>query len=176
MEMSCLADLYLDSSVFEQEFRSNVRSQITAYAGEAIGEWDMLANGKGSSAAPQAIERLVALYGKHQIKNENEKIFLEKSVNKVNDLLNLRMLRLAAAATGIHGLLWFVLVAGGVITIAFTIFFGTDNLTAKVIMSALLAMLIALVLFTILEFSTPFAGSARISCEPFKQLIARLGA
>jgi len=175
MEMGCLANLYIDSSVFEQEFKDNVRGAITAYAREVIGEWDMLAKGNGSAEALEAIGRLVALYGKHQFKSENEKIFLEKSIDRVSDLLNLRTLRLNAAGTGIHGLLWFVLVAGGVITIIFTIFFGTENLTAKIIMSALLAMLIALVLFTILEFSLPFVGSARVSCEPFKLFVSRIG-
>lgn len=175
MEMSCLADLYMNSAAFEPGFRDNVRNGIAAYAKEAIREWDMLARGKGSSEALEVLGRIVTLYSKYPFRSENEKIFLEESITKINDLLNLRVLRLTAAKAGIHDLLWFVLVIGGVVTIVFTIFFGTENLKAKVLMSTLLAVLIALVLFTILEFSLPFVGSARVSCEPFQLLIARIG-
>lgn len=176
MEINCLANLYMDSELFEQGFRDKVRSGISAYTKEVIDEWDMHAVGKSNPRALETIRGLNALYSRYQAGSESEKIFLEKSIEKIDNLLDLRILRMSAAGAGIHGLLWFVLIVGGAITIIFTIFFGTDNLNAKVLMSALLAMLISLVLFTILEFSLPFVGSARVSCEPFKVLAARIGA
>lgn len=175
MEVNCLANLYIDSEPFEQVFKQKVHGGIATYTRAVIDEWDMLAKGECSLKAQKAIEQLIMLYSNYSPKSETEKVFFAESIDKVNELLGLRMQRLVDAHTGIHFLLWFVLITGGIITIVFTIFFGTESLNAKIIMSTLLAVLIVLVLFTILEFSFPFTGSASVSCESFKQLLARLG-
>ena len=175
MEVNCLANLYIDSEPFEQIFKQKVHSGIGIYTKAVIDEWDVLARGGYNLKAQKAIEQLIILYSSYSPQNETEKVFFAKSIDQVNELFSLRMLRLMDTNTGIHFLLWFVLITGGVITIVFTIFFGTESLSAKIIMSTLLAMLIVLVLFTILEFSFPFTGSAKVPCESFKQLLVRLG-
>ena len=175
MEASCLNSIYIDSGAFEKSFKQDVRSGVAAYAGATIDEWDALARGGHSLKADEALKNLVGLYSNYLPANETEKVFFTESVIRSNKLLDLRMLRLIDANEGVHPLLWFVLTAGGVITIIFTIFFGTDNLRAKIIMSALLAMSIAIVLFTVLEFSLPFTGFAKVSCESFRQLLVQLG-
>ncbi|MFH1199127.1 MAG: DUF4239 domain-containing protein [Candidatus Omnitrophota bacterium] len=175
MEVNCLVNLYADAEPLEQAFKQNVRSSIINYTKTIINEWDILAKGDHSPEGHKAILKLVTLYSSYSPKTETEKIFFQEAVGKLNDLLDLRILRFLDARTGIHPLLWFVLIFAGVITIAFTIFFGSESLSAKILMSVLLAVVIALVLFIILEFSFPFTGSARISCEPFQKLIMYLG-
>lgn len=174
MEVNCLANLYIDAEAFREPFKQEVRSHVRAYTREIIKEWEMLAKGKGSPAAKKAIEKLFMLYSGYSPEGETEKAFFEESIDKVNELLDLRILRLIEAGSGIHYLLWLVLIAGGVITISFTIFFGSESLGAKILMSTLLAILIALVLFTTLEFSFPFTGVARIPCKSFEQLLMNL--
>lgn len=176
MEVNCLVNLYIDSEPFEQTFRQDVRGGISAYTGAVVDEWNILARGGHSLEAQKAIEKLIMLYGSYVPRNEAEKVFFAKSVDEINELFDLRIQRLTGARTGVHPLLWFVLIAGGIITIIFTIFFGTDNLKAKIVMTTLLAVLISLVLFTILEFSLPFTGFARVPCESFKQILVRTGA
>ena len=175
MEVNCLANLYINSEPFEQVFKQKVHDGVVTYTRAVIDEWDMLEKGECNPKAQKAIEQLILLYSDYSPKSETEKVFFAESINKVNELLGLRRMRLMDSHTGIHFLLWFVLIIGGIITIVFTIFFGTESLNAKILMSMLLAVLIVLVLFTILEFSFPFTGSASVSCEPFQQLSVRLG-
>ncbi len=84
--------------------------------------------------------------------------------------------RLFAARTPIPGILWFVLVAGGSLTVAFASFLGAPSLRMHLTMSSLLAVSGALVLLAIVALSNPFRGDLRISPEPFEQVLAQMKA
>lgn len=173
MEVNCLSNLRIDSEPFEEDFRGKIRGGIDEYTKAVIGEWDMHAKGLHDSGARKAIEKLVISYSGYSPRTEGEKAFFDESIELLNKLFELRLMRLSAVSGGIHPLLWMVLILGGIITIVFTIFFGTDNLRAKIIMSTLLAVTISLVLFTILEYSLPFTGSAIVPCDSFKELLTQ---
>jgi hypothetical protein len=66
--------------------------------------------------------------------------------------------------------MWVVLIGAGTITIGFSFLFGTKNTVAQVLMTAGLAMTIALVLLSILALEQPFAGITRIGPNAFNQL------
>lgn len=175
MEVNSLINLYVDSLSFKEPFKQQAHEAVAAYTRAIVEEWDTIGMGGAKiEEARVALEKLIKLYNGFAPQTESEKIFFSKSIDKLNRLLDLRIFRLTDAGEGIHPLLWFVLIAGGLITISFTIFFGADNLNAKIVMSTLLATLIALVLFTILEFSLPFNGSAVVSNNSFKYLLTRL--
>jgi hypothetical protein len=174
-EIYCLADLAADAEPFEPSFRQKVRAQVGAYAKIMIEEWDMLARGNVNPAAYRALENLVKLYGGYSPRNETEKVFFQESIGEINKIMELRMTRITEGRTGTHPMLWFVLIIGGVITIMFTVFFGSDSLRAKILMATLLAVSIALVLYAILDFSCPFAGNASMSLESARNLLMNLG-
>jgi hypothetical protein len=174
-EVYCMADLCADAEPFEPSFRQKVREHVGAYARTLIEEWNMLARGGVNDEARNALEKLIKLYAGYEPRSETQKVFFQESVGEVNNLINLRITRIIEGRMGVHPMLWFVLIIGGVITIMFTVFFGSDSLRAKMMMSTLLAISIALVLFAILDFSCPFTGNARVSVEYIHQLILRLG-
>jgi hypothetical protein len=174
-EVDCLANIYVLSEPFENSFKENARKELGVYTAQIVREWDILARGEINPEGGKALENLMVLYGNYLPRNDTEKILLEKVIDRADELLKLRLLRFFEGRIGIHPLLWFVLLAGAFITITFTVFFGSEMLYAKIWMSTLLAAAIALVLFTILEFSLPFGGAASVSVEPFKVLILRLG-
>jgi hypothetical protein len=66
--------------------------------------------------------------------------------------------------------MWGVLLGAGAITIGFSYLFGMRNAVAQVLMTAGLAMTIALVLLSILALEQPFAGITRIQPYSFTQL------
>ena len=107
-------------------------------------------------------------YSSYEPKTESEKIFLAESVRKLNDAGELRRLRIADSRTGIHPILWLILLTGGVITISFTFFFGAENLLAQIMMASMLAVVIGLILFTILLLDFPFTGGLNIPSDAFK--------
>jgi hypothetical protein len=80
-----------------------------------------------------------------------------------------RDLRLLAAADTVHPAVWFVLIGGGLITIGFTWFFRLGRFRTQAIMTAGVAVLIALNLFLIAVTDRPFTGDVRIQPEAFQQ-------
>ena len=173
-EANCLADLYRNADGFPKAFQERVKALSTGYARTIVDdEWKVLARGKASPAAQQAFESLSAAYTAYTPSAEREKIFFAESVRRLSELSDLRRMRLAESRSGIHPVLWFVLLTCGIVTITFTFFFGSESPRAQVLMTTLLATLIALILYTILMFDFPFTGDVSIRPDAFRQLLTR---
>ena len=96
----------------------------------------------------------------------DEQLYAE-GLDQVQRLADARRMRLVAAEEGIPGVLWSVLIFGGVAAIGFTYLFGLENTWAHRLMVVTLAAVIGLVLFTIGAMEHPFSGGARIGPEAF---------
>jgi hypothetical protein len=55
--------------------------------------------------------------------------------------------------------------------VAFTFFFGARSVVVQLVMTNMLAMVIALILLTTLELDHPFSGDVSIGSEPFTQVL-----
>jgi hypothetical protein len=174
-EANCIAALYRDSTPFPAGFRAELKSELTNYVNAIIHEeWQMMAKGRRSANAQKMQEELWKLYGGFQPKNETQKIFFTESVKKLNLAAEMRRQRIIYASTGINPLLYFVLIAGSFITIAFTMLFGTENIIPHLIMVSLLAALIAITLFTVIAMDYPFTGDISISPDVFTNMLSTL--
>ena len=79
-----------------------------------------------------------------------------------------------AARTSIPTIAWFVLIAGGAITVSFASLPGAPKLAVHLAMSSLLAQSGALVLLVIAALSNPFEGSLAISDGPFHRVLMEM--
>jgi hypothetical protein len=59
------------------------------------------------------------------------------------------------------------------VVIGFTYLFGLDSTVIHLLMVAALALIIALVLFTVAELDFPFRGGIRIGSEAMEQVLRR---
>lgn len=174
-EVNYLADLYTDAEVFQEPFRQKARNLLIEYAKTVTEkEWKALSRGQEEPQARELIRKMWALYGSYSPKTTAEQVFFEESVHKLNDMRESRGLRIMESRNGIGAMLWFVLIVGAMITVIFTVFFGSENLWAQVIMSNLLAVLIAFILFTVLAFDYPFTGRVSVSPQPFRDFLAQI--
>jgi hypothetical protein len=174
-EANCIAALYRDSTPFPAGFRAELKSELTNYVKAIINEeWKMMAQGQRSVRAQKMQEELWKLYGGFQPKNETQKIFFTESVKKLNQAAEMRRQRIFYASTGIHPLLYFVLIAGSFITIAFTMLFGTENIIPHLIMVSLLAAMIAITLFAVIAMDYPFTGDISITPDVFTNMLSTL--
>ena len=89
---------------------------------------------------------------------------LLQSLTRLRDA---RQERLLAAETTIPGIVWFVVIVGGAITIAFASFLGSPSLHMHLGMCSFLAVSGVLVLVLIIALSNPFRGDFRVSTAPF---------
>ncbi len=89
-------------------------------------------------------------------------------------LRDARQDRLLAAETTIPPIVWFVLIVGGAITIAFSSFLGASSVRMHVGMCSCLAVSGVLVLVLIIALSKPFRGDFRVSTAPFEYVLSRI--
>jgi cation transporter-like permease len=71
------------------------------------------------------------------------------------------------------GILWVVLITGGVIVVGFTYLFGLDSTLIHLLMVASLALIIALVLFTVAALNFPFKGDITIGPDAMEHVLGR---
>jgi hypothetical protein len=102
----------------------------------------------------------------------DEQLYAE-GLDQVQRLADARRMRLVAAEEGVPGVLWAVLIFGGVAAVSFTYLFGLENTWAHRLMVVTLSAVIGLVLFTIGAMEHPFSGGARISTEAFDLVLER---
>ena len=171
-EANYFADIYRDSVGLSEPFRSQFLEANTNYLNAVIKyEWPRMQYGERSMEAQALADRVWEVTGKFDPKTDREKIFFSEILTKMNQAGEMRRQRLMDSRTGVHPSLWSVLLLGGIITVAFTFFFGSENLYAQLTMTTLLAVLIVLILFTILIMDFPYSGDLSISVTPFQQVL-----
>ncbi len=175
-EANCYADLARDANGLSEPFSSEAKTAIGEYVKALVEEeWPMLAWGGRSTHVHDLFTEIWDLYLSYEPKTERENVFFAASIQKLNDAGELRAQRIMDSRSGIHTLLWSVLLAGGFIVIIFCYFFGPEKLRAQIIMTALLSALISLSLFTIIVLDSPFAGDMRITPDAFLPILMYLG-
>jgi hypothetical protein len=102
----------------------------------------------------------------------DEQLYAE-GLDQVQRLGDARRMRLVAAEEGIPGVLWAVLIFGGIAAVSFTYLFGLENTWAHRLMVLTLTAVIGLVLFTIGAMEHPFSGGARIGTGAFELVLER---
>ena len=172
-EANELADLHRDAQTFPDEVRRELETRLRTYARLVVEkEWPAMVERKSSPEAWEAYNQLWRTYHLFQPENEHEKIWYAQSLTRMNQLGDQRRLRLLSSRSeGVPGVMWVVLLGAGVVTVGFSFLFGTKNTTAQVLMTAGLAMTIALVLLSILAMQHPFAGITRVEPDAFNQFL-----
>jgi ABC-type multidrug transport system fused ATPase/permease subunit len=171
-EANALMDLHRSAVGFEASFRDQLRSTLEDYAQTVVHEeWPALARGEESAQGRALLRQVWDLYGNYEPKSEKERLFFAESLRKLIDLRENRRLRIVDSRSEIPPILWFVLVAGAVITVGFTFFLGSDKFIVHAVMASALAAFIALILLTVISLEFPFTGDVRIGSSAFQEEI-----
>jgi hypothetical protein len=137
-------------------------------------EWPLMS--RESRTSPRAWEHLdemrLALQDL-QVSTRADQVLYEQGLERVHDLTDARRTRLVETGEGIPAILWVVLVLGGAVTVGFTYLFGLENTRVHRLMVAVLAGVIAPVLFTVGALEYPFWGGARVGPGAFEMVLER---
>jgi hypothetical protein len=103
-----------------------------------------------------------------------EQVLFQHAIELLTLITDSRNERLESANGSVPGVLWFVLLVGGMVTLGYPAFFASSNLDAQILMTGSLAALLALTLFLGLAFDFPFTGDPHISKEPFADALLQM--
>ena len=171
-EANDFAQIYRDASLLPDPFRSQFLEANGNYLKAVIKyEWPQMQRGERSLEAQAEADKVWSVTANFDPKTDREKIFFSEMLTKMNDAVEMRRQRIQDASSGLHPALWFVLLFGGIITVVFTFFFGSENLYAQLIMTTMLAVLIVLIIFTILIMDFPFSGDLSIPSTPLRSVL-----
>lgn len=172
-EATHYTDLYRDASGFPEPQKSRIRASITEYVETVVeDEWPKLAWGESSERADALFADLWDCYLNYEPQTESQRIFFSESVRKLNEAGELRTQRIEESRSGMHRTLWFILLVGGLITLVYTSFFGSENYWAHLSMTTLFAILIGLLIFITLVLDYPFTGEMSISSDHFNTILS----
>jgi tryptophan-rich sensory protein len=165
--------LYRDLSLYpDTEAVAPVRRALSEFIQSVVkDEYPAMAKMQQSHTTEMAFDRLWGSLCGLRPNGPLEQIIYQEILEDLNRLAKFRLERLEAASQELPSVVWLTLVVGGVITICFTYFFGAENVTAHVVMTGLLAAMVATVVFVIVELDHPFMGEAAIKPDHYVRLL-----
>jgi len=181
-EANAVAEIFWLAHRFPEPEGSHLQELARSYAQEVVdkeyplmeqGQTPLMTSQEGTSAGWTLIDDIRANLQDFQPRTKAEEQLYAEGLDQVQRLADARRMRLVAAEEGVPGVLWAVLIFGGIAVVGFTYLFGLENTWAHRLMVVALAAVIGLVLFTIGAMEHPFSGGARIGTGAFDLILER---
>lgn len=99
---------------------------------------------------------------------QKEQSCYEQLLDEMQKLSDGRRYRMQISKTQLPPVMWGVLIAGASLTVFFTYLFEVENPKAQVLMTALVALSLALNILLVALFNNPYKGYMRIQSFPFE--------
>ncbi len=169
LEANALTNMWRIAGQLEAPTSTDVRALCLKYAHDAVDlEWPALAADKPVPLqTSQTVDQLWRVAGQSQSHPGNDSIAVYQLVEELRMLTEYRRTRMMQAREGLPGILWAVLIAGGIITVAASCFFGVPSFRFHVLQVVVLTFLIALVLVAIADIDRPYQGVVSVEPEGF---------
>lgn len=123
---------------------------------------------QGDPTVDQSVNSVLKAVIELRQRATGDSFFVDQAVQDVTTVSQARRTRIEDSSATLPGPLWLALLAGGVLTIGFTYFFGLESFPAQALMVSALSIIIALCLFVILDFDLPFSGQTAIKPTALK--------
>ena len=174
-EANQLVDLYWLAEGFDDAERDRIQAAAREYGQVVIEyEWNAMADGRPDGRAEASLRGLRSFYTELEPDAGREQEIYRESLRRLSELNDNRAERLHAASTGLQGLMWTVLIVGGVLTVVFTYFFGVSNIRPQALMTAGLTTMLALTLFLVWNLNHPFRGDFHVDATSFEDAIEEM--
>jgi hypothetical protein len=176
-EAGAAATLYRLADGIGGDPGSALRDGLTRYVRAAIAEdWPAMEQSGSSHAVTRGLDAAYAALLTFTPSDGRGTAVLAEALRQLDGLTEARRTRLVLASGAVPGVLWFVLFGGAVLTIGFTLFFGTENLRVHAMMTGILCFLIVSGLLVIIAMNHPFAGSVKVQPEALSAVLEDFGA
>ena len=171
-EFSAASDLYRLSETYPGARARELRAEILNYA-QSIehDEWPAMQRGGEAESTRASARRISELTVAMIDDDPRPREAVDNAVlGALRSFLDAQRNRLAENEEGIPSSLWAGLVVGAIITIAFTYLFGAEDFRLQLVVTALLASLVALMFAMIVALNYPYRGVTAISPAMWRQL------
>lgn len=170
-----LSDLYHNSKALPEEYRQQVNPLLIAYINDVMNdEWKNLENGEPSVKARESFNKIWSFFTTIDRTKLTNEIAYQETLKHLNDAGERRRTRIFESTNNIPGIIWTVLLFGGVMTIVYTYFFFAKNIVHQFVMTSALTILNTLILYMIVMLDNPFRGYIKIDYSAFQYTLQML--
>jgi hypothetical protein len=169
-EASALATLYRASSAMEPTMAKALRTQIRPYVRMVVQEeWKMQAENGGTSAkARTAALAMYRLFGQEDPAiRQNDATVDGAALAIVSQIHSDRNKRTLAAGTSLPSVIWIAAIGVGTLAVLMSFFLFMGQVGPRMIVTSIMACMIALLLCITFVLSQPFAGPVALRPDPF---------
>lgn len=175
-EAGAAASLYRLSDGLGHEAGAALRGKLTAYLKSAVAEdWPEMQRGGSSEETTRKLSDLYGAALAAAAPAGGESAVLSKIFDELSIVTQARRDRNALAAGVVPGIIWVVLVAGGIMTVGSAFFFTSQNLFAQVVMTGMLSVIVCLAILAVISISYPFTGPVGVGPAPLTGLLGDFG-
>jgi hypothetical protein len=171
-EASDVAVIYRLAEQLPESDRAQVQDLSRLYAQVVVEEeWPLLAHGQGSPRAQDTLDELRTSIQEFDPQTMGEQVLYTQMLTQAVTLEENRGLRLQESNEGVPPLLWIVLVLTGILTVTFAYLFGMEYPRVQMLRVAVLAVVVALSLYTVRVIEYPFVGEVQVRPEAFERVL-----
>src|ERR1700677_4145931 len=169
-EANSLVNIYRLSTGLAPQQGTKLRALARAYGDAVVDhEWGEMANNIMPQESREIARQMWATLMASKAASPTEITAEDHALYELSALAGYRRIRLVESASRLPGVLWFVLLVGGTVTIVSTCLFGAANGALHVIQVGAFTLLISLVLVAIADINRPFQGSVHVSDYAFRR-------
>jgi hypothetical protein len=169
-EANSLVNVYRLTDGLPPQQGAKLKALARAYGDAVVDhEWGEMADDKTPVETREIIRQMWLTLTASKADFPTETTVQDHALYELSALAGYRRIRLVQNAARLPGVLWFVLLVGGVVTIASTCMFGAVNGALHVIQVSAFALLISLVLVAVADINRPFQGSVHVSDYSFRR-------
>jgi hypothetical protein len=168
-EATAAGALYRDVDGYTEPARSQLQEQLRDYVNQIIHQaWPMQQRGQVPTNGVEIMNRVQAILMSFEPATEGQKVLHDEAVRTFNQLIQAQRLRLDAVQVHLPGVLWFIIVAGALISLSSSFFFRIEDGWLQGIQVILLAVFIGLVIFLIFAFDRPYRGELGLRPDSYQ--------
>jgi hypothetical protein len=165
-----------DLSVFDKADSDRIRQSLLDYERAAVVEWPLAAPDRSFPEVDSALARVYTAYEQVQPRNDTQKTLLATSFTNFGNISEARTERLIQARTdvGTPWPCWAIILLTSALVLGGAIIYGVETPARHYPMVATVGVVVAAILFLVLELSNPFVGEISTSSEPLREVIGVL--
>lgn len=168
--------LYQTVELYPPAHRERMRQLLRQYVSHVVSEeWPDQRRGVVPKAHAQLVRLIARDFSSFQPATLGQQAAYSESLGQLRELLAYRRMRLDSVDSNLPGLMWFVVLAGAVITLGMTFFFWSEESALHRFLNAALAVTLGLMIFMIFSLDRPLVGSVSVEPSAFQEILETMG-
>jgi len=167
-ESNSLIEVYALTEQMPEPHKQTIKNSIRAYVNHVLTDgWESMTRSELNIPERHLFREIMREVRAIEPVTENQKAVYPAMLNSFVEASENRRNRLNFEQYDIPAIEWFSLIMGGIITIAFTMFFAIEHRVAQALMTAMVTFILSLNLYIAYLFNTPYTGDLCVNRDSF---------